>query len=157
MEMKRILERWAAAAGLCVLWAAVPGAAGAQEQPPAPAGPPHRHMDIVPDSKLKHADPMDDFSGVDFTVEQKGRVEKIREDSRSRMHDVAVDTKLSPEQRAAMIEGIQRLERGQVYQVLTPEQKDAVRKRILARRQAAQKDRARQAQARPTPLQPLPH
>jgi Spy/CpxP family protein refolding chaperone len=98
-------------------------------------------MSIVPDSKLKQVDPMDDFAGVNFTAEQKARVEQIREKSRSRMHDVAVDTKLSPEQRAAMVEGIQRLERGEVYQVLTPEQQTEVRKRLLARRAAAQKER----------------
>jgi Spy/CpxP family protein refolding chaperone len=139
VKTNRILGRWAAAAGLCLLWA-VPGAGGAQS-PPAPTRPPAGHMSIVPDSKLKQVDPMDDFAGVNFTAEQKARVEQIREKSRSRMHDVAVDTKLSPEQRAAMVEGIQRLERGEVYQVLTPEQQTEVRKRLLARRAAAQKER----------------
>jgi Spy/CpxP family protein refolding chaperone len=138
VKTHRILARAAAAAGLCLLWA-VPGAAGAQSQP-APTRPPAGRMSIVPDSKLKRVDPMDDFAGVDFTAEQKARVEQIREKNRSRMHDVAVDTKLSPEQRAAMLEGIQRLERGEVYQVLTPEQQAAVRKRVLARRATVQKE-----------------
>lgn len=139
MKTNRILEHWAAAAGLCLLWV-VPGAGGAQNQP-APTRPPAGHTSIVPDSKLKHADPMDDFAGVNFTAEQKARIVQIREKNRSRMHDVAVDTKLSPEQRAAMLDGIQRIERGEVYQVLTPEQQAAVRKRVLARRAAAQKER----------------
>jgi Spy/CpxP family protein refolding chaperone len=139
VKTNRILERWAAAAGLCLLWA-VPLAGGAQSQP-TPTRSPSRHATIVPDSKLKQVDPMDDFSGVDFTAEQKARVEQIREKNRSRMHDVAVDTKLSPEQRAAMLAGIQRLERGEVYQVLTPEQQVAVRKRVLAQRATAQKER----------------
>ncbi|MGH8275460.1 MAG: hypothetical protein ACRETH_02075 [Steroidobacteraceae bacterium] len=151
MKSKRILERWAAAAGLCLLWA-VPGAAGAQSQPPAP---PRPHATLVPDSKLKHVDPMDVFVGVSFTTEQKARVEQIREKSRSHMHDVAVDTKLSPEQRAAMLEGIQRLERGEVYQVLKPEQQAVVRKRVLATRQAEQKQWAHHAQPRQTPPQPV--
>ena len=139
MKTNRILEHWAAAAGLCLLWA-VPGAGGAQSQP-APERPPAGHTTIVPDSKLKHVDPLDDFAGVNFTAEQKARIEQIREKNRSRMHDVAVDTKLSPEQRAAMVEGIQRLERGEVYQVLKPEQQTEVRKRVQARRAAAQKER----------------
>src|ERR1700756_950026 len=95
VKTNRILGRGAAAAGLCLLWA-VPGAGGAQS-PPAPTRPPAGHMSIVPDSKLKQVDPMDDFAGVNFTAEQKARVQQIREKSRSRMHDVAVDTKLSPE------------------------------------------------------------
>jgi len=92
---------------------------------------------------------MDDFSGLDFTAEQKAHIAQIRETSRSRMHDAATDPKLSPEQRGALIDGIQRLERGDVYKVLTPEQQAEVRKRVMARREAAQKERQRQT--RPPP------
>ena len=58
-----------------------------------------------------------------------------------------------------MLDGIQRMERGQVYQVLTSEQQNAVRKRILARRDAEQKERAAHPplKAGPQPAQPLPH
>jgi Spy/CpxP family protein refolding chaperone len=156
MNAKRTLARWAAAAGLCLLWA-IPGVGNAQTQESAPT--PRARANLIPDSKLKHPDPMEDFGGLTFTDAQKKRIEEIREKSRLRMHDVAVDTKIAPEARAAMLDGIQRMERGQVYQVLTTEQQNAVRKRIIARREAEQKERAahQPQKAPPPPAQLPPH
>ena len=51
---------------------------------------------------------------------------------------VVKDEKLSPDQKEAMLQGYRRLERGQVFKLLTPEQQREVRKRISARRAAEQ-------------------
>src|SRR5437016_13967855 len=54
-----------------------------------------------------------------------------------------------------MLQGFQRMERGEVYKVLTREQQAEVRKRILARRAAAQKaQQERNTQPTPTPHAP---
>jgi Spy/CpxP family protein refolding chaperone len=138
MKEQRNKAGRAAVAGFLVLCAA-PALSGAQTPPPAP--PEARHPTIVSNSQMKPVDPMDDFRGLNFSAEQKARISKIHEDSRLRMHAVATDEKLSPEQRGSMIEGLQRMERGEVYKVLTPEQQTEVRKRVRARRAAAQKER----------------
>ncbi len=112
-----------------------------------------------PSKTDKAPDPLDDFTDLTYSPDQKARIEQIRENSRKRMHDVAIDTKLSPEQRGAMIDGIQRLERFDVYKLLTSEQQADVRKRAAARREAAQRDRQRQAPPlahSPSPMTPSP-
>ena len=60
----------------------MPGVGGAQTEAPAQA--PHTRMNIVPDSKLKHPDPMDDFAGLSFTDAQRSQIEEIRTKSRGR-------------------------------------------------------------------------
>ena len=105
---------------------------------------------------------MDDFAGLNFTDDQKARINKIHEDIKARMDTVIKDDKLSPEQKGAMLQGFQHMERGEVYKVLTLEQQVEVRKRIFARRAAAQPEQqeknreATPAQRAPTqqPAQP---
>jgi hypothetical protein len=46
-----------------------------------------------------------------------------------------------------MIEGIQHMERGQAYKLLTAEQQTEVRKRVLARREAAKKEQEKKRQS----------
>ncbi len=120
---------------------------------PAPGG--HWRRVPNPSKTNKAPDPLDDFTDLTYSPDQKARIEQIRESSRTRMHDVAVDTKLSPEQRGAMIDGIQRLERFDVYKLLTAEQQADVRKRAAARREAAQREKQRQAGSSATSPTPL--
>jgi Spy/CpxP family protein refolding chaperone len=44
-----------------------------------------------------------------------------------------------------MLDGYRRMERGQVFNVLTPEQQIEVRKRVRARRAAEQEERKKQS------------
>ena len=98
---------------------------------------------------------MDDFAGLDFTDDQKARINKIHEDFKARLDAVIKDGALSPEQKGAMLQGFQHMERGEVYKVLTRGQQLEVRNRILARRTAAQEQqRERNTQATPTPHAP---
>ena len=93
--------------------------------------------------------PLDDFAGLKLTGEQRATIQRISEDGKSRIATVVKDDKLSPEQKGAMIQGIQHMERGQVYKLLTPEQQMAVRKRVLARREVAKKEQEEKRQAAP--------
>ncbi|HEY3707515.1 MAG TPA: hypothetical protein VGL22_20810 [Terracidiphilus sp.] len=77
--------------------------------------------------------PAGDFSGLTFSEEQKARLQKIHEQGQSRLSTVANDPKLDGSQKSAMLEGYQRLEYSQMYEILTPEQKAVVRKNMAAR------------------------
>ena len=100
---------------------------------------------------------MDDFAGLEFTDDQKSRISKIHEDFKARLDAVIKDDKLSPDQKGAMLQGFERMERGEVYKVLTREQQQEVRKRVLARRAAADREQQeRNRQATPTPHVPTP-
>ena len=82
--------------------------------------------------------PADDFAGLKFTNDQKAEIDQIHQDMKSRMDAVAKDEKLTSEQRDAMLEGYRRMERNQVFKLLTPEQQREVRARIRAQRVAKQ-------------------
>jgi len=73
-----------------------------------------------------------------YTDDQKEKIDQIHQDMKSRMDLVVKDEKLSPDQKDAMLQGYRRLERSQVFKLLTPEQQREVRKRISARRAAEQ-------------------
>ena len=87
---------------------------------------------------------MDDFAGLTYTTDQKAKIRQIHQDMKKRMDTVAKDNKLSPEQKWAMLQGYQHMERGQVYKVLTADQQKEVRKKALARRAAAQKEQQKE-------------
>jgi len=86
----------------------------------------------------KAAGPTDDFAGLTYTAEQKAKVDQIHKDIKMRIDSVIKDENLTPEQRDAMLTGYQRMERGQIFAVLTPEQQKEVRKRARARHAAEQ-------------------
>jgi Spy/CpxP family protein refolding chaperone len=65
------------------------------------------------------------------------------------MEIVAKDPKENQDQKSAMIQGLQRIQRTQIYMVLTPEQQSEFRKKIRAQR-AADQD-ARKMQHGPQP------
>jgi hypothetical protein len=76
------------------------------------------------------------LSGVNLSNEQKSAIDQIHHDMRSKMEIVAKDENETPEQKSAMLEGLNRMQLRQVFDVLKPEQRDEVRKRISAMRAA---------------------
>ncbi len=152
MKMNRFRKQLAAGAGPFFL-CAMPVLTRAQSAPAAPVPIPPKIT--RPTRMTKEPGPMDDVAGLDFTDDQKARINKIQEDFKARLDAVIKDDKLSPEQKGAMLQGFQHMERGEVYKVLTREQQAEVRKRILARRATAQKEQqGRNTQATPTPHAP---
>jgi hypothetical protein len=136
MNVNRFAKRVAAAAGFVFLYVA-PGLSGAQSTPPSPVQAPHTASPVVRPRKV--TPPPDDFAGLKFTAEQKAKIDEIQKNMKPRMDTVAKDEKLSSEQKGAMLDGYRRMERAQVYKVLTPEQQLEVRKKMLAERAAQQK------------------
>jgi len=134
--MNRFARGVAVAAGLVFL-SVEPALNRAQSTPPSPPQAPHRASRVVRPKKV--TPPPDDFAGLKFTAEQKAKIDEIQKNMKTRMDIVAKDEKLSPEQKGAMLDGYRRMERAQVYKVLTPEQQLEIRKKILAERAAQQK------------------
>jgi hypothetical protein len=83
-----------------------------------------------------------------FTEDQKAKIDQIHQNMKSNLDAVVKDKDLNEDQKEAMLEGFRRMERGQVFKVLTPEQQTEVRKRVLARHAAEQQEHKKQ--------QPLP-
>jgi hypothetical protein len=149
MKRTQFGKQLAAAAGL-LLVSAIPDRSCGQSLPPASVETP---LKTIPSVRAKRApDPMDDFAGLSFSDDQKVKIQQIRKDIESRMNAVVRDDKLSPDQKGAMLQGFQRMERTQVYQVLTPEQQLEVRRKILARRKAAKEEKEKQQSPRPQPF-----
>ena len=117
---------------LCV----TPGLTRAQSSTPGPMPAPRKGAPVLRPNRASQ--PTDDFAGLKFTNDQKAKIDQIHQDMKSRMDLVVKDEKLSPDQKEAMLEGYRRLERGQVFKLLTPEQQREVRKKISARRAAEQ-------------------
>jgi len=64
---------------------------------------------------------------------------------KTRRDAVVKDEKLTADQRDAMLEGYERMERGQVFKLLTTEQRKEVRERIRARHAAEQVEQKKQS------------
>jgi Spy/CpxP family protein refolding chaperone len=141
MNKNRFAKRMAVAAGLLFL-CAVPGLTRAQSSPPIPAPTPHRAPPVA--RPKKSTPPPDDFAGLQYTEDQKARIDQIHQDMKSRMDAVLKDEKLTAEQKGAMLDGYRRMEVGQVFNLLTPEQQKEVRKKVRARRAAEQEERKKQ-------------
>ncbi len=89
-------------------------------------------MDVPAARPAVGARAKDYFAGLTLTDEEKVKIEKIHRDTDSRVDLVQRDDKLDAAQKDAMINGIARLERGQIFQILTPEQRQAVLKKYKA-------------------------
>ena len=135
MNKNRFARQLVVAAGLFFLSAA-PGLTRAQSSPPVPLRAP-RMVSPAPRPK-GDTGPVDDLAGLKFTDDQQAKIDQIHQNMKLRMDTVVKDEKLTKEQKGAMLEGLERMERGQVYRVLTPEQLKEVRKVMLARRAAEQ-------------------
>ena len=143
MSKNRFAEQVAVAAGFFFLFAA-PGLTRAQSSPPGPG----RNRRVAPPAARPKSDtgPVDDFAGLMYTDDQKTKIDQIHQNMKARIDVVAKDEKLNADQKAAMIEGLHRMERGEVFKALTPEQQATVRKTILARRAAEQAEKQKQSQ-----------
>jgi Spy/CpxP family protein refolding chaperone len=145
MKKNRITQLTAAAGFLFLCWA--PGLTRAQESAPAPVPAPHSSSPASGPKKDTHQP--EDFAGLTFTAEQQAKIDQIRQTARQRIDAVKEDGKLAPEVKQAMLDGYQRIEIHDLYQVLTPEQQAEVRKKALARRTALQQAEQQKKQNRP--------
>lgn len=136
MNKRRSAKPVAVGAGLFFLFT-LPALTRSQSSPPAPTQIPYKTS--PPPRAKKAPTPTDLFAGLQYTEDQKAQISKIHEDMKSRMDAVIKNDKLNPEQKGAFLQGFERMERNEVYKVLTPEQKIEVRKRMQALRQDAQK------------------
>jgi Spy/CpxP family protein refolding chaperone len=75
----------------------------------------------------------DDFAGLNLTDDQKAKIDQVHRNMKTRRDAVVKDEKLTTDQRDAMLEGYERMERGQVFELLTAEQRKEVREKIRAR------------------------
>jgi hypothetical protein len=147
MQINKYLsaKQAAIAAGLLLL-VAVAGFVRAQGGSPALSQAPHN---ASPTAQAKRdANPADDFAGLTYTDEQKAKISAIHQDIKTRMEAVTNDGKLNADQKEAMLTGYQRMERGQVFMVLTSEQQKEVLKRERVRKAAQQVDRNKQVAPR---------
>ncbi len=130
MSKNRFAKGVAVAAGLLFLCVA-PGLTRPQSSPPSPAPTPHK---APPVARPKKDTPPPGYSaGLQYTDEQKARIDQIHQDMKSRMDAAATNEKLTAEQKSAMFAGYQRMERSQVFKVLTTQQRKEVLRRIRAR------------------------
>jgi hypothetical protein len=131
MNKNRYAKLMAVAAGfyfLCV----TPGLTRAQSASPAPT---QTHMVASSGSQMKMgSSASDDFAGLNYTDDQKTEIDRIHQETKAHQEAVAKDEKLNADQKDAMILGYTRLEYGQIYRQLTPEQKRQVQLKIRARR-----------------------
>ena len=108
-------------------------------QPNRPDAAPPAPMKSVPAPHGKSAAPPDLLEGLTLADDQKAKIDQIRAETKSRLAAVANDKKLSPEAADAFFRGYQRTENVRIFEVLTPEQQQQVRKRIASWRAATGK------------------
>lgn len=120
----------------------LPGLSGAQSVPPPT---PTQQMPPPAARAQRLAESMDDFAGLKLTDDQRAKIRQIHQNTKASMDAVVKSDKLSPEQKGAMLQGYQHRERSEVYKLLTPEQQTEVRKRILARREAAKREQEKRS------------
>jgi murein tripeptide amidase MpaA len=141
MNKNRFAKRLAVATGFFFLFAA-PGLTRAQSNTPGPVQTPRRASPAA--RPTSDAGPVDDFAGLKYTDDQQAKIDQIHQNIKSRMDAVVKDERLNADQKAAMLQGLQRMERGDIYKVLTTDQQATVRKGLLARRAAEQGQKQKQ-------------
>ncbi|HYK51687.1 MAG TPA: hypothetical protein VEU94_18345 [Terriglobales bacterium] len=88
--------------------------------------------------------PPDYFAGLTFTDDQNVKIAEVHRNMKVRMDAVVSDQKLGAEQKDAMLAGLRRMENGQVFKLLSPEQQKEVRERIRAQRATEQGAKVKQ-------------
>jgi hypothetical protein len=139
--------RTVVAAGGFLFLCAAPELALGQSSQPGAAPPAPMASALAP--RGKSAAPPDLLEGLTLADDQKAKIGRIREETKSHLAAVANDKQLSPEAADAMRLGYARLENGKILEVLTLEQQQEVRKRIAAWRAAREKP---QYPLRPAPV-----
>jgi len=95
----------------------------------------------------RSATPPDFFAGLSLSDDQKAKIDRIKEETKSHIEVVKKDEKLGPDVKDAMVTGYYRIENSKILAVLTPDQQREVRKRLNDWRE---KNRQLQHQSRPT-------
>lgn len=145
------MNKWrfaAVAAGLVFLFN-LPAIIRAQSSPPPPPATEIPQKTLPPPRAKKAPAPTDIFAGLQYTDDQKAKISKIHEDMKARVDAVIKDDKLNPDQKGAFLQGFERMERSKIYEVLTPEQKVEVGKRLRELREEAQKGLQKQKAQQP--------
>jgi Spy/CpxP family protein refolding chaperone len=84
--------------------------------------------------RMTYISPTEYLAGLTLTDDQKAKINQIREETKSHLAALAKDQKLGPEVKDAMLGGYQRIENSKIFEVLTPEQQQQVRRRIATLR-----------------------
>jgi hypothetical protein len=150
MKYSRFAKQALIAASLLLL-RPIQGLTVGQNSPVSPVIVPHK---TVPLAKPRKAIRPEDDLGLTFSEDQNAKIAQIRQTMKSRMDVVVQDQQSSREMKQAMLEGLQRMERRQVFAVLTPEQKSEVRKKILVQRAAERQENSKKLES--TPNKPYP-
>lgn len=153
MNKNGFVTRVVVVAGFLLLGAAY-GLSLEQTSPPSAAPP--QQITPPPARPRNSNSPPDFFAGLTLTDDQKAKIAQIRADSKSHLEAVASDTKLSPDTKDAMLRGYRRMENNKIFEVLTPEQQQEVRRRMSAWRAAQQSSKHQLQQPRPQQPQPQP-
>lgn len=132
-------KAFAVAAARLVLFA-LPAAAGSVNgaQSAATAQQPDRRIAIQASPQRGPVSIENILAGLTLTDDQKAKIARIRQDMKAHMDLVAKDNRNTQDQKQAMLEGLERMERRQVFQALTAKQREEVRKRIMAQREIEQ-------------------
>jgi hypothetical protein len=147
MNKNRFAKQVAVAVGFYLLCASA-GLARTQSSPSVLVQTPNAASPAAQPKKDAH--PPDVYAGLQFTDDQKAKISQIHQNMKSHMDAVTKDEKLNEDQKQAMLEGYRRMENGEIFKVLTPEQQEEVRKRVNALRAAKQKEE--QQKKKPTPM-----
>jgi Spy/CpxP family protein refolding chaperone len=135
--MNRLAIRVTVVAGF-LLHCATPALTRAQSVQPGSAQAPRM---LSPAPRPIHAPrAADDFAGLKYTDEQQAKIDEIHQRMQKRKDTVIKDEKLSGDQKNAMLTGLKRMESGEIFRSLTPEQQKEVLKNVHARRAAAQEE-----------------
>lgn len=155
--MKRFEKRVVVTAGVIFLCAAS-GLAGSQATPSV--GVPGQPLASPAARPRRNIPPPDILAGLTLADDQKAKIEKIRQNTKSRQEAVYKDTKLSPEVKDAMMHGYIRIANSEIFEVLTPQQQQEARKRISTWRASVQQGQPSSPQQRQMPpralQQPVP-
>jgi Spy/CpxP family protein refolding chaperone len=131
MNKNRLAKAVAVVSGFIFL-CAVPELSRAQSAPPTSVQAPKVTSSGA--QAKRDSVPADDFAGLDYSEEQKTEIDQIQRHTKALMDAVVKDDKLTADQKDAMLMGYKRIEYGQVYKVLTPQQQKQIRQKIQARR-----------------------
>jgi hypothetical protein len=144
VNRNRFAKRLVVAAGFFFLCAAPkPGRAQSGPENPAPRAVPMPRTQNGPSAASAKA-PIDVFAGLKYTDEQKARIDQVHQNMKLRLEAVVKDDKLDADQKHAMLEGYARMERGQIFKLLAPEQQKEVLKKIRGGHEAAQGEKKQQ-------------
>ena len=151
MNRRRFAEQGLLTAVL-VLLRPMQGLTVGQNSPVSPVIVPHKTVPLAKPRKATR--PEDDLAGLTLSEDQSAKIAQIRQTMKSRMDVVVQDQQSSREMKEAMLEGLQRMERRQVFEVLTPEQRSEVRKKILAQREAERQENSQKQESIPNKRYP---